>query len=243
MSDNNVALVKSAFCVREDAGDCCQFTTIQIIVHPVRINGKANVIKNSGEDLRMTSIIGMDLSSKSIAYAKFVDGKPVSCGEIFIEGNNLYDKIKDARAKTQALFDIGILKADTICIEKAVFVNNRSVVIMLANIFGAVMSVLLQNGAKVIETQPLTWQNYIGNPPLTRGEKARLKMDYPGRTASWYSNRGRQIRKLRTLEFARKYFTINTDSDNTGDACGIAFYGAGKIGMKIETVRKPIHVA
>lgn len=181
---------------------------------------------------RNKSTVGMDLSTNSIAYTKFVDGKPVTCGEIKIVGANIYEKINDARKKTQALFDIGVLKADFICVEKAVFVNNMSVVIKLANVFGAVMSVLLKNGAEVVELTPLEWQRTIGNPPLTKIEKQQLQKDYPGKTKTWYSTRGRLIRKQRTLDVARKYFKIEDGSDNVGDACGINLAAMKKLGIK-----------
>lgn len=178
-------------------------------------------------DLKKTKanrVIGIDCSTNSLAFAIFENGKPVSCGEVMFNGANLFERLNDARQKTQALVDQGILVGDYIGIESAVMINNRAVVIKLAYVYGAVMGVLMQNKMRVEEVKPLSWQSAIGNPILKKVEKDQLKVDYPGKSTTWYSNKGREIRKQRTLDFARQYFQIDSNSDNVGDAVGIAWY-------------------
>lgn len=169
-------------------------------------------------------VIGIDCSTHSLAFAIFEDGKPVTCGEVMFNGASIFERLNDARQKTQALVDQGILVGDYIGIESAVMINNRAVVIKLAYVYGAVMGVLMQNKMRVEEVKPLSWQSAIGNPTLKKAEKEQIQRDFPGKSKTWYSNKGREVRKQRTLDFARKYFTIESDSDNVGDSVGIAWY-------------------
>lgn len=187
---------------------------------------------------KVTRALGIDCSSYSLAYACFEGEKALYCGEIFFEGNTWPKRLKDARAKTQALLESpdimgsGGFRADYVAIEAAIAVKSVKTAITLAYFFGAVMSVLLQNGADVITVPPITWQTFIGNPNLKPAEKAAIVDANPGRKASWYQNEGRKFRKQRTLAFARRYFTIPSDSDNIGDAVGVAYYAANHLTRK-----------
>lgn len=180
-------------------------------------------------------VLGIDCSTKSLAYACFEGQTALYCGEVFFEGATVFERLNDARAKTQALIDSADVmgtdgfKADFVAIESAIMVNNSKTVISLAYVYGSVMGVLLQNGAKVVEVFPIQWQTYIGNPNLKTGEKEKLKRDNPGKSMSWLKNAGRLMRKQRTLDFAKTYFNIETDSDNVGDAVGIAYFAANKL--------------
>jgi Holliday junction resolvasome RuvABC endonuclease subunit len=184
---------------------------------------------------KVTRTLGIDCSTKSLAYACFEGDTPLYCGEIFFEGSNVFARLNDARAKTQAILDspdmLGVdgFRADYVAIEAAIAVKNVKTAIVLAYVYGAVMGVLMQNGAEVVEVPPITWQSAIGNPNLKTFEKEKIKADNPGKSKSWYQNAGRQLRKARTLEFAKKYFNIPSDSDNIGDAVGVAWYAANKL--------------
>lgn len=169
-------------------------------------------------------VIGIDCSTNSLAYAIFEDGKAVTCGEVFFNGADIYERLNDARRKTQALVDTGLLVGDYVGMEAAIAGKSAQVTIKLSYVYGAVLSVLMQNNMTVNTVAPITWQTFIGNPNLKAHEKQALRDENPDRKASWYQNEGRKMRKQRTLDFARKYFTIPTNSDNVGDAVGIAYY-------------------
>lgn len=169
-------------------------------------------------------MIGIDCSTQSLAYAIFEDGKAVTCGEVFFNGSDVYERLNDARRKTQALVDTGVLVGDYVGMEAAIAGKSSQVTIKLSYVFGAVLAVLMQNKMRVETVYPITWQTYIGNPLLKKHEKEALMEEFPGQKASWYQNKGRQIRKQRTLDFARQYFKIADGSDNVGDAVGIAYY-------------------
>lgn len=180
-------------------------------------------------------VLGIDCSTKSLAYACFEGDEALYCGEVFFEGASVFERLADAQNKLTAILNsedlLGVdgFRADYVAIEAAIAVKNPQTVISLAYVYGACMGVLMKNGAKVVTVPPITWQSAIGNPNLKKAEKEKIKADNPGRSASWYQNTGRKLRKQRTLDFAKKFFKIESDSDNIGDAVGIAWYAANKM--------------
>ena len=167
-------------------------------------------------------IIGIDCSTKSLAFAVFEGGEPVSCGEVFFEGATVFERLDDAGDKAKALVEAGVLVGDYVALESAIFVNNMQVAIDLAYVYGAVLRELMVKNPTVVKKAPLEWQTAIGNGPLTKLEKEQLKSETPGKSDSWYKSRGREVRKHRTLDIAKQHFDVPGDSDNVGDAIGIA---------------------
>jgi Holliday junction resolvasome RuvABC endonuclease subunit len=172
-------------------------------------------------------VLGIDCSTKSFAFAIFDDKKPVRAGEVFFKGGNVFERLNDAHNKIPAMIEAGVLEAEYVAMEGAILVgNNARTGISLAYVYGAVIGGIMRAGLPVVTVAPLTWQTWIGNPNLKPAEKAEIKKANPGRSASWYQNAGREMRKQRTLAFARQHFTIPTNSDNVGDAVGIAWYAS-----------------
>lgn len=174
---------------------------------------------------KASKIIGIDASTKSLAFCVFWNRKPIKWGKINFEGADVYERIKDAHPKVRALADE--FDADFVCMEGAILANNKNVkvTIDLSLMYGAILSVLLAGRARVVQVTPLVWQNFIGNPPLTRLEKAKLKTDFPGKSTTWYGNKSREIRKQRTMDFINgKWPHMNITDNDVGDACGIAYY-------------------
>lgn len=177
----------------------------------------AKLIKQKG-----TRVMGIDASTNSVAYAIIDNGKLVEYGEIEFSGSDIYERILDAKKKTRALRDR--FNVDYISLEAAVMVRSANTGLKMAYVFGSIMSELLENGSKVIEVHPLKWQGFIGNPNLTNGEKITIRKEFPAKTDNWYRAKGREIRKERTLAWVKKQFKVLIESDNVGDAIGIAWY-------------------
>ena len=169
-------------------------------------------------------VIGIDCSTNSLAFAVFDGETPITCGEVRFSGATVFERLKDAKLKTRELVEAGVLKADYIAIESAIMVRNQQVAIDLAYVYGAVIGELMEFNPKVERIAPISWQTGIGNPNLKRDEKLQIRKENPGRSETWYTNRGRLVRKQRTLAIARQFFTIADGSDNVGDAVGIAIY-------------------
>lgn len=174
-------------------------------------------------------VIGMDCSTNSLAFAIFEGEKPITCGELKFVGATVAERLKDSKRKTKALVETGVLRADYIAIESAIMVRNIQTAIDLAYVYGAILGELMEMNPEVHKVAPISWQSGIGNPNLKKAEKEQIQKDFPGKSKSWYQNKGRQIRKARTLAIARNYFEIADGSDNVGDAVGIALFSSRQL--------------
>lgn len=178
-------------------------------------------------------VIGIDASTNSLAFAIFEGETPIECGEIHFTGSTVFERLKDAKLKTKALVESGKLRADYIAIESAIMVHNIQTAIDLAYVYGAIIGELMQFNPKVEKIAPISWQTGIGNPNLKKHEKDKLATDNPGKSKSWYSNKGRLMRKQRTLDIAREFFDIADGSDNVGDAVGLALFTVRKLTRQV----------
>lgn len=169
-------------------------------------------------------VCGIDASTNSLAFAIFDGETPISCGEIKFNGSTPFERLKDAKRKTRALVRAGILKADYVAIESAIMVRNIQTAIDLAYVYGAIIGELMENNPEVHKIAPISWQSSIGVPNLKKHEKEQIQKDFPGKSKSWYQNKGREIRKDRIMDIAREFFSIPTNSDNISDAVGLALH-------------------
>ena len=161
--------------------------------------------------------MGIDASTRSIAFCIMRGKDVVKYGEIFINGANISERILDSKRKMRALKNE--FKVDYI-------VRSAAVAIKMAYVFGAIMGELLDNGAVVKEVAPITWQSYIGNKNLNKQEKLDMRKSFPDKSSSWYNNKSRETRKQRTLDFFNSMFNIKLESDNVSDAFGLAWYAS-----------------
>lgn len=167
-------------------------------------------------------VIGIDASTSSIAFGIIDNGKLAKHGKIQIVGNDIYEKIYDARKKIKAMKKH--LRSDYIVIEGAVFVQSADVVIKLSYVYGSIISQLMDDGTKVVTVIPTAWQNFIGNKTFKKEDKAKIRLEFPGKSDTWYSNKIREIRKQRTMDFVNNKFGINVDDNDVSDAIAIAHY-------------------
>lgn len=168
--------------------------------------------------------MGIDASTNTLAFCIIENDKAVSWGEIRFSGADVFERLNSAR---QVISGLGtVFDCDYVAIEASVMVRSASVGIKLAYVYGAIISELMRGGAKVVEVYPIAWQSYIGNKNLTKTEKFKITNDNPGKSASWYKAYGRNLRKQRTMDWAKDTFGVKVDSDNVGDAFGLAYYAA-----------------
>jgi len=180
--------------------------------------------------VRAKRVCGIDASTNSLAFAIMEGETPIKCGEITFKGSSVFERLKDARRKVRSLVKAGVFDGvDFIAIESAIMVRNVQVAIDLAYVFGAIISELSETCRELHKVAPISWQSGIGNPNLKAAEKAAIMAEFPGKSKTWYQNKGRAIRKARTLAIARNYFKIEDGSDNVGDAVGIALFSAQQL--------------
>lgn len=173
-------------------------------------------------------VLGVDASTNSLAFCIFENDKVISYGEVHFEGADIYERILDAKRKTKAMVDAGLLHADFMALEAGVIVKSAHVGIKMAYVFGTIMGEILADHMEVIEIHPITWQSYIGNKNFTKAEKQAVRGDFPGKSESWYKNKIRSMRKQKTLDFMREKGII-TESDNVADAAGLAWYAVNNL--------------
>lgn len=169
--------------------------------------------------------MGIDASTMSMAFSIMSDQKLLSYGEIFFDGDNVFERAVDASKKIRQLKKD--FQYDMIAIESAIIVNSAVVGIKMAYVFGAIVAELCRDGAPIVEVKPLAWQSYIGNKAWTAAQKAELKKQYPKKSASWLKTEMRRQRKQATIDFFNDKFGTSIESDNVADALGVAYYVSG----------------
>ena len=175
---------------------------------------------------RGSRIMGIDASTHTIAFCIFDGEDVVEYGEVTFDGGTVYERILDAKRKISAIrkrFDV-----DFIALEAAVMVRSAETGLKMAYIFGAILGELLESGASVIEIHPITWQSFIGNTNFTKAQRAAVKSEYPGKSDTWISNKIREMRKRKTMDFFSKKGVVTT-SDNVADAAGVAWYAVNNL--------------
>lgn len=167
-------------------------------------------------------VLGIDASTNSIAFCLMENDQPLKWGKINIVGNDIYEKIYDAKVKMSVMLDE--LKSDYIVVEGAILVRSPDAVIKLSYVYGVVIAELMSTGAKVITISPTAWQAYIGNKNPTKDEKAAIRLKNPGYADSWYKTQIRNMRKQRTVDYFNKKYRLDLNDFDVADSFGIAHY-------------------
>jgi Holliday junction resolvasome RuvABC endonuclease subunit len=167
-------------------------------------------------------VLGIDASTNSIAFCLMENDVPLKWGKINIIGNDIYEKIYDAKVKMSVMLDE--LKSDYIVVEGAILVRSPDAVIKLSYVYGVVIAELMSTGAKVITISPTAWQAYIGNKNPTKDEKEAIRLKSPGYADSWYKTQIRNMRKQRTVDYFNKKYRLSLDDFDVADSFGIAHY-------------------
>ena len=167
-------------------------------------------------------VLGIDASTNSIAFCLMENDIPIKWGKINLMGNDIYEKIYDAKVKMHSMLDE--LKSDYIVVEGAVFVKSADAVIKLSYVYGVVIAELMATGCKVITIAPSSWQAYIGNKNPTKEEKAAIRLKSPGYADSWYQNQLRTMRKQRTVDYFNNKYNLALSDFDVADSFGIAHY-------------------
>ena len=175
---------------------------------------------------RSRKVLGIDASTNSIAFCLMNDKVAIKWGEITFEGSDIYQRILDAKRKIKSFKNE--LDTDFVVIEAAISVKSIHTGIKMAYVFGAIMGELLSDNMQVVEVHHITWQSYLGNKNFNKLEKQAVKDEFPGKSETWYKSKIRELRKTKTINFA-KTMGINTESDNVADAAGIAWYAVNEI--------------
>lgn len=170
------------------------------------------------------TVMGIDASTKSVAFGVFSDGKCIDYGKIDITSQNVEDACGEANKAILGLIDTH--NPEFVVIEQAVYVRNVKVAIMLGNVFGAIIGPIRAAGIECGQATPVEWLKHIGNN--VRSDKATLALmaeETPGKTRAWYKNKIREERKLATIGWVSNEHGISVDDDDIADAIAIGDFG------------------
>lgn len=174
------------------------------------------------------TVLGIDNSTNSTAYALFKGKQLIDYGEYKFTGKNTFERLVTMAVQLAPLKELA-KDVDIICIEKTAMVNNRQTVIFLAMSAGAVIALIGNDKSKVLEIPAMTYQSYIGNKAFTKQEKQDLYLANLGKSISWRKAEMRRIRKQRTMDYVNAKFDIEVENDNISDAIAIATYTTEKM--------------
>jgi Holliday junction resolvasome RuvABC endonuclease subunit len=170
------------------------------------------------------TVMGIDASTNSLAFAVITDGELVKYGKINFTGTTSYERLKDCHQKVSSIAEM--FQIDYIAIEKVIKVNSADTAIKLGMVVGVILSVLLENAKDVHEVAPISWQSFIGNYIYTKARKEEVKREHPDKSDTWIKAYIRLRRKEYTIDYFQKEFGIaNTDND-VADAIGLAWYAS-----------------
>ena len=176
-------------------------------------------------NVKPSKFIAIDASTTNLAFALFEFGKIEMIGKIQFEGQNIYQKCIDAAKKTKAIFDLDSFLNSSIIIEHTVFMNSPKTAADLAMVQGAIIGAAGTSGITEIgKVSPITWQNYIGNKPISKEEKILIRSKNPGKSDAWYKSYERNIRKERTANFISVNYDKIIEDYDIADACGIGHW-------------------
>ena len=171
-----------------------------------------------------SSIVSIDASTNSMAFASFENGELDAVGKIEFNGTTTYQKIADASVKVRAFFDL-YGTPDAVVIEHTVFINSPKTAADLSLVQGAILGAISNAGVKVIKAiNPIAWQTFLGNPRLTAAEKSLLRTSSPDKSDSWYKNNEREFRKNRTIDLIDKIYNRKVTDNDVADAVGVGHY-------------------
>jgi Holliday junction resolvasome RuvABC endonuclease subunit len=173
------------------------------------------------------TVIGIDASTKTVAFSVFNEGKLTHYGSLDIDGKDIYRQCGDVNKKVYAL--CRRFEPDYVLIEAPIFVNNRAVVLKLSKLFGSIIGVIASQGIPVSDITPSGWMAEIGNPTRdSKTDKDRVKRENPNKSATWVKNELRKMRKQRTMDWVKQTYGVDISDDNVADAVAIGHYAVRK---------------
>lgn len=176
-----------------------------------------------GEVFSLNSFVSIDSSTTSLAFAYVEDGKIKRYGKVVFSGHGIYERIADISRKTEGLFKF--FPSKSIVIESGFFSNNPKTSTNLALAQGSILGAASVMGvADIYAVPPVSWQSGIKNGTWNRDQKLELQNQFPGKSAAWYKNKMRQLRKQKTIDTVNEQFGLSVTDDDVADALGIALF-------------------
>lgn len=169
-------------------------------------------------------IVTLDISTKYVAYALWIDDELAKYGKLHVMGKG-DEAIGSMSTLVTTEFDgIGV---DRVVYESAFLGSNVNVVKQLSKSIGSVVGAFYTLGVReYIAVPPITWQTGIGVGKTSYKDKERLRSRYPDKGMSWLRSKDRENRKQKIIDYVNgrfdKRFTM--EDNDVADAIGIGCY-------------------
>lgn len=174
------------------------------------------------------TIMGVDMSSTSLAFSVFEQSSLSQWGKVYIDGSDNFSKCGDVIKKFSGL--CSLVQPDLVVFESSTYVNNNAVMKQLSMVFGAASGVAINSGAQVQDVPPTTWQSYIGNPANSKKQKQEFAAANPEMSDSKIKVELRRARKQKNIDFVKNNYSVIIDDDDVADAICVGHYAVGKLG-------------
>lgn len=171
-----------------------------------------------------TTVLGIDASTKSFAYCLIKGEAPVEWGIINYKGKDRFQRALDSANKVDA-FVSKFGRIDKVVQEQAVGSVNQQTGLFLAQAYGVTMPSLLRVTNDYSMVGPNEWQAALGVKIMT---PTQIKAQWPDHTKSWYSEKTRELKKQRTIDWVKGRWGIELtyDMNDISDAIGICSWAA-----------------
>jgi hypothetical protein len=181
-------------------------------------------MKISNFDYMPETILAIDASTNSLAYAIFTNKNLVDYGKINFSGINTYAKVIDAAQKVVefSAFKLQGMDVGAVVIEHTVFMNSPKTAADLALVQGSLLGTI--GIATIRSVAPITWQNFIGNKKPSKEEVAKMRLENPTKSDSWIKTQMREQRKQKTIHFVEVQYDKVINDNDIADAVGIGHY-------------------
>lgn len=174
------------------------------------------------------NVITLDMNTKYIAYALFVNGDYKEGGRVVFsgEGDN-----RIGAACDQIINYFAHTTVDVVVYESAFLGKNVVTLKELSKVTGAVIAGFYQLGARhFYSVAPITWQLSIGVGKTSTPAQLALRDQYPNKSITWLKNKDRENRKLLIIEYVNNRFGTNHNmaTNDEADAMGVGCYAMNK---------------
>jgi Holliday junction resolvasome RuvABC endonuclease subunit len=181
-----------------------------------------------GEAKSNMNVITLDMNTKYIAYALFVDGRYTESGRVVFSGDG---DCRIGAACSQIIERFAHTVIDVVVYESAFLGKNVVTLKELSKVTGAVISGFYQLGAlHFYSVAPITWQLSIGVGKTSAPGHLDLRGRYPDKSTTWLKNKDRENRKQLIINYVNERFgTDHTMATNDeADAMGVGCYAMKK---------------
>lgn len=175
-------------------------------------------------------VIGVDVSTRSIAIAMVEGGIPTRLISLALPHGDFYRRLSVARRRFDAV--LRSFSPQVCVIESPIMVQNPLSTKQLSYVVGVLFGQCLERNIVVEDVPPMTWKSFLGYRTIRRGERERI-IENLGETEG-----RKEISRIRKGQIQDKlseryprFASIIRGDDDLSDALGVALYAWDRFGL------------